>query len=96
MNFWLWFTHRLLKSTRYIPIYIVKSTDWFKKGVLQETNGLNIGCKFTPSLVYLQDGGWNFEPDIFTLLKFEHPQVTFWYILKVMPKIHKAIIIITS
>ena len=32
-----------------IPIYMVKSTDWFKKRAA--ANGLVIGCKFAPSLV---------------------------------------------
>ena len=35
------------------PIYMVKSTDWFLKNALQETNGLDIGCTFASSLVYL-------------------------------------------
>ena len=36
-----------------MPIYVVKSTDWFKKRALQKTNGLEIvGRKFVSSLVY--------------------------------------------
>ena len=35
-----------------IPINTVKGIDWFKKKkALQETNGLDIGCKFASFLV---------------------------------------------
>ena len=43
------------------------------KRVLQEANGLVIGCKFASSLVLLQGGGRNFGPHIRAQPKVEYP-----------------------
>ena len=43
------------------------------KRVLQEVNGLVIGCKFASSLVLLLGGGRNFGPHIRTQPKVEYP-----------------------
>ena len=45
------FSFGLVKKYLCIPVYMVKSTDLFKKKALQETNGLDIGCKFASYLV---------------------------------------------
>ena len=47
-EFFLWFT---IGCQKVFMHPMVKSTDWFKIGALQETNGLDIGCKFSSSLV---------------------------------------------
>ena len=53
-NFWWSFPLvylQVVKKYLRMPIYMVKSTDWFKKRAFQETNGLDIRQKLAFSLV---------------------------------------------